>query len=62
MNSLINRAFIVLPVHLYKDITTIRKYKSVHLYEENTFFTKFRYHKLKLTYHRATLNYYYKYL
>ena len=53
--------FLLFPVHLFSNIE-ILKNKMVYLLEEPRFFTDFSYHKLKITYHRATMKSYYEYL
>jgi len=53
--------FLIFPVHLFKNIDEIKN-KTVYLIEEPRYFTDFKYHKLKLAYHRATLKSYYDYL
>jgi deoxyribodipyrimidine photolyase-related protein len=53
--------FIIFPTHLYSDIKNLYN-KNVYLMEEPRYFTDFKYHKLKLAYHRATLKSYYDYL
>lgn len=48
--------WLLLPNQLFYDI----KYKKckIVLYEHNTYFTKYKYHKLRLIYHRATMKKY----
>lgn len=55
---------LLFPTQLFKDISYLKKYNiaNVILYEEPKFFTKFKYHKLKLLYHRITCKLYQKYL
>lgn len=53
--------FFIFPIHLFENID-ILKDKNVYLIEEPRFFTDFKYHKLKLGYHRATMKSYYDYL
>jgi len=53
--------FIIFPVHLYSDIKNLYN-KNIYLIEEPRYFTDFKYHKLKLAYHRATMKSYYDYL
>lgn len=54
-------AILIFPIQLYKDINYLKN-KEVYIIEEPLYFTKFKYHKLKLAYHRATMKYYYDYL
>ena len=53
--------FIIFPIHLYSDIKNLYN-KNVYLIEDHRYFTDFKYHKLKLAYHRATMKSYYDYL
>lgn len=53
--------FIILPIHLFSNIDLLQN-KKIYLIEEPRFFTDFKYHKLKLAYHRATMKSYYNYL
>ena len=55
---------LLFPVHLFKDVAPIRKagYDRIYLLEDPRYFTDFRFHKLKLAYHRATMKSYYDYL
>lgn len=54
--------FIIFPTQLYYDIKTLYEYKKIYLLEEPRYFTDFKFHKLKLAYHRATMKKYYDYL
>jgi deoxyribodipyrimidine photolyase-related protein len=51
------RAFIVLPNQLFKSLTP-NIFKHVILAENSRFFSDFRFHKMKLVFHRASLKYY----
>ncbi len=55
---------LLFPVHLFKEISQIRdgKYDRIYLLEDPRYFTDFRYHKLKLAYHRASMKAYFDYL
>jgi deoxyribodipyrimidine photolyase-related protein len=53
--------FLIFPVHLFKNIDELIN-KNVFLIEEPRYFTDFKYHKLKLSYHRATMKSYLEYL
>jgi len=53
--------FLIYPIHLFSEIK-ILKNKKLYLLEEPRFFIDFKYHKLKLAYHRATMKSYYDYL
>jgi deoxyribodipyrimidine photolyase-related protein len=55
--------FLLFPIHLFKNIDALKEKKlKVYLIEDPRYFTDFKYHKLKLAYHRATMKSYYKYL
>ena len=51
----------IFPTQLFQNIKYI-KTKNIYLIEEPIFFTKYNFHKMKLTYHRATMKCYYDYL
>jgi len=53
--------FLLFPTQLYKQTKCIET-KNIYLIEEPIYFTDFKFHKLKLAYHRATMKYYYDYL
>ena len=53
--------FFVFPIHLFKNITNLKN-KNVYLIEDPIYFTDFKYHKLKLAYHRSSMKYYEFYL
>ena len=54
--------FVIFPTQLYNDIKILDEYKKIYLFEEPRYFTDFKFHKLKLAYHRATMKKYYDYL
>jgi deoxyribodipyrimidine photolyase-related protein len=54
--------FLIFPTQLYKDIDILHDYKKIYLLEEPRYFTDFKFHKLKLAYHRATMKKYYDFL
>jgi deoxyribodipyrimidine photolyase-related protein len=54
--------FILFPTQLYNDIKILDEYKKIYLLEDTRYFTDFKFHKLKLAYHRATMKKYYDYL
>ena len=58
---MLKNIFILFPIHLFQNID-ILKNKIVYLIEEPRYFTDFKYHKLKLAYHRASMKSYYDYL
>jgi deoxyribodipyrimidine photolyase-related protein len=53
--------FLIFPIHLFSNIIKLKN-KSVYLIEEPRYFTDFKYHKLKLAYHRSTMKSYQDYL
>ena len=53
--------YLIFPIHLFEDITNL-KMKKVYLIEDPRYFTDFKYHKLKLAYHRASMKNYHDYL
>ncbi len=58
-----SNCYILFPVNLYKNINKIiNKNDDIYLIEDPRYFIDFKYHKLKLAYHFATMEYYYNYL
>ncbi len=53
--------FLLFPIHLFRDINNLEN-KKVYLIEEPRYFLDFKYHKLKLVYHRASMKSYFDYL
>lgn len=53
---------IILPNNLFENNDLINKNTTVFIYEHPVFFTKYKYHKLKLILHRATMKKYEKYI
>ena len=53
--------FLIFPTQLFSDINNLKN-KEIYLIEEPRYFTDYKYHKLKLAYHRATMKNYEKYL
>lgn len=56
------KAFLIFPVHLFKNIKLLKNYETIYLIEEPRYFTDYSFHKLKLAYHRASMKYYESYL
>jgi deoxyribodipyrimidine photolyase-related protein len=56
--------FLIFPVHLFENIDLIKNINPdiIYLLEEDTYFNKFKFNKIKLCYHRATMKYYENYL
>ena len=50
--------FILYPIHLFSNINNLYD-KKVYLLEDTRYFTDFKYHKLKLAYHRASMKKYF---
>jgi deoxyribodipyrimidine photolyase-related protein len=58
-------AFIILPNQLFKNISKNKAFndsKFIYLIEHDFFFIKFKFHKMKLILHRASMKAYYDYL
>jgi deoxyribodipyrimidine photolyase-related protein len=53
--------FLLFPIHLFSNIDNLKN-KKIYLIEDPRFFTDFKYHKLKLAYHRATMKKYHDFL
>ena len=51
--------FLIFPTQLFKNIKHLKNIKTIYLIEEPRFFTDFKFHKLKIAYHRATMKKYY---
>jgi len=51
--------FLIFPTQLFTDVSHLKKAKKIYLIEEPRYFTDFKFHKLKLAYHRATMKKYY---
>ena len=47
--------FLIFPHQLFYDLKHLNKKDKIYLIEEPRFFTDFKFHKLKLAYHRATM-------
>lgn len=56
--------FIIYPVHLFENITIINSINPdlIYIIEDDKYFNSFPFHKSKLTYHRASMKFYYDYL
>lgn len=54
--------FLIFPNQLYNISKSTYNGKIIYLIEEPRYFTDFKFHKLKLAYHRATMKKYYDYL
>jgi deoxyribodipyrimidine photolyase-related protein len=53
--------FLIFPIHLFSNIKLLKD-KTVYIIEEPRYFTDFKYHKLKLAYHRASMKHYFNFL
>jgi len=56
-----NPIFIIFPTQLYENISLLRN-NNVFLVEDKIYFTKYNFHKLKISFHRATMKKYQDYL
>lgn len=56
------KAFLIFPIHLFKNIHLFKDYETIYLIEEPRYFSDYSFHKLKLAYHRASMKYYESYL
>jgi deoxyribodipyrimidine photolyase-related protein len=54
--------FIILPNQLFYDINFLKICNIIYLIEEPIFFTKYKFHKMKIILHRASMKCYYDYL
>ena len=54
-------AFLLFPTQLFPSLSHLQNdsIKQIYLIEEPRYFTDFKYHKLKLAYHRASMKKYY---
>ena len=53
--------FLLYPIHLFKNINNLKN-KTVYIIEDPIYFCDYKYHKLKLAYHRASMKCYENYL
>ena len=53
--------FLLYPIHLFKNINKLKN-KTVYIIEDPIYFCDYKYHKLKLAYHRASMKCYENYL
>lgn len=56
------KIFLVFPTQLFKDIDPLKEANEIYMVEEPIYFTKYKFHKLKLAFHRSTMKKYYDYL
>jgi len=54
--------FFIFPHQLFNNLDHLNKNDKIYLIEEPRFFTDFKFHKLKLAYHRASMKKYYDFL
>lgn len=54
--------FIIFPHQLFHNLDHLDGYKNIYLVEEPRYFTDFKFHKLKLAFHRASMKKYFDYL
>jgi deoxyribodipyrimidine photolyase-related protein len=55
------KIFLLFPINLYKNIDNLDGF-NIYMIEESTYFTKYKFHKLKLILHRASMKKYFDYL
>lgn len=53
--------FLILPCQLFEE-TPAKKFKQCYIIEDPIYFTRLKFHKLKLIFHRATMKFYFDYL
>ena len=53
---------LIFPNQLFKNIEWIDRSNTIFLIEEHLFFRQYNFHKQKLTFHRASMKYYFDYL
>jgi len=53
------KIFIIFPIHLFKDLEPLKEADQVYIIEEPLYFTKYKFHKLKLAFHRASMKSYF---
>ena len=56
------KIFIIFPIHLFKDLKDYNEADKIFLVEEPLYFTKYKFHKLKLIFHRASMKKYFNLL
>jgi len=56
------KIFLIFPTQLFKDTEPLKEADQIYLIEESTYFTKYKFHKLKLAFHRASMKSYFDYL
>ena len=56
------KIFLIFPHQLFHNISHLKNNDIIYLIEEPIFFSDYKFHKLKLAYHRATMKKYYDYL
>jgi len=55
-------AILIYPIGLFEKNTLLTKDADIYIIEDETYFTNFRFHKMKMILHRASMKYYYDYL
>ena len=56
------KIFIIFPIQLFHDTESLKEADEIYLVEEPAYFTRYKFHKLKLAFHRASMKSYYDYL
>ena len=57
-----NRANLIFPHQLHSDISLFENGATVYLIEEYLFFSQYKFHKQKIAFHRATMQFYKQHL
>lgn len=55
-------AILIYPVSLFENNSLITKDSDIYIIEDPTYFTKFKFHKMKLILHRSSMKFYHDYL
>jgi len=53
------KIFLIFPTQLFKDLEPLKETNEIFLVEEPIYFTKYKFHKLKLAFHRASMKSYF---
>ena len=53
-----NKIFVIFPTQLFKDLEPLKDANEIFLVEEPIYFTRYKFHKLKLAFHRASMKSY----
>ena len=56
------KIFLIFPTQLFKDTEPLKEADQIYLIEEPAYFTRYKFHRLKLAFHRASMQSYNDYL